>query len=96
MVVDPEIPTFPEPDELPKIFVAVVVVACKKQTAFSKTNPFPHLTHLKSGVKVMQFAGIFPANPNIFNKYITPVFPISKVTILELKEAPDEPTLFEL
>jgi hypothetical protein len=39
---------------------------------------------------------MLPANPNRFNKYMTPVLPISKVAMFELREAPDVAALFEL
>lgn len=96
MVDEPKIPAFPEVEDVPKIFVAVVVVIYWVQFPFNKTNPFPHLTHLKSGVKATQLAGMLPTNPNKFSKYMTPVLPISKIAMLELREAPDVAALFEL
>lgn len=92
-VLDPKIPAF---KVAPKIFVASEVTVWKTQTPLAKVNPFPHLRHLKSGVKVTQFKGMFLANPNKFSKYIIPVFPTSKVAMLALEEAADEAALFAL
>jgi hypothetical protein len=39
---------------------------------------------------------MLPTNPNKFSKYMTPVLPISKIAMLELREAPEVATLFEL
>lgn len=73
-------------DEVVPVPVAVVIVDAGTITqvaAGDTTYPTKHLTHLKSLVNYWQFNGILLANPNICNKYITPVLLISNVIELE-------------